>query len=83
MSHIHLVGGEKGGVGKSTVARLLAQAFIDRGHAFTGLDGDQSVTLHAPLPPSGTVVARNAIDGVVDVESAQASRTATASEASR
>ena len=42
MSHIHLVGGEKGGVGKSTVARLMAQAFIDRGHAFTGLDGDQS-----------------------------------------
>jgi hypothetical protein len=42
MSHIHLVGGEKGGVGKSTVARLLAQAFIDRQQAFVALDGDRS-----------------------------------------
>mgnify|MGYP000270058213 CR=1 FL=1 len=42
MSHIHLVGGEKGGVGKSTVARLLAQEFIDREHSFVALDGDQS-----------------------------------------
>lgn len=42
MSHIHLVGGEKGGVGKSVVARLLAQAFIDRSQSFVALDGDQS-----------------------------------------
>jgi hypothetical protein len=42
MSHIHLVGGEKGGVGKSTVARLLAQAFIDREQSFVALDGDRS-----------------------------------------
>ncbi len=42
MSHIHLVGGEKGGVGKSTVARLLAQEFIDRNQPFVALDGDQS-----------------------------------------
>ena len=42
MSRIHLVGGEKGGVGKSTVTRLLAQEFIDRELPFAGLDGDQS-----------------------------------------
>ena len=30
MARVHLVGGEKGGVGKSPVARLLAQYFIDR-----------------------------------------------------
>lgn len=42
MSHIHLVGGEKGGVGKSTVARLLAQEFINRDQSFVALDGDQS-----------------------------------------
>ncbi len=42
MSQIHLVGGEKGGVGKSTVARLLAQEFIDRNQSFVALDGDQS-----------------------------------------
>jgi hypothetical protein len=41
-SAIHLIGGEKGGVGKSLVARLLAQHFIDRGIAFTGFDTDRS-----------------------------------------
>lgn len=42
MSTVHLVGGEKGGVGKSVVARLLSQLFIDRGLAFAALDADQS-----------------------------------------
>jgi hypothetical protein len=42
MSTVHFVGGEKGGVGKSVVARLLAQLFIDRGLAFKALDADQS-----------------------------------------
>lgn len=42
MSQIHFVGGEKGGVGKSVVARLLAQYWIDRGRAFAGVDGDAS-----------------------------------------
>jgi hypothetical protein len=42
MSHIHFVGGEKGGVGKSVVARLLAQRFIDRSIPFAAIDGDQS-----------------------------------------
>jgi len=42
MSTVHLVGGEKGGVGKSVVARLLAQSFIDRGLPFAALDADQS-----------------------------------------
>lgn len=41
-SMIHLIGGEKGGVGKSLVARLLAQYFIDRRIAFTGFDTDRS-----------------------------------------
>jgi hypothetical protein len=42
MSTIHLVGGEKGGVGKSVVARLLAQYFIDRTLPFVALDADGS-----------------------------------------
>jgi hypothetical protein len=41
-SRIHLIGGEKGGVGKSVVARLLAQHFIDHNLAFTGFDTDRS-----------------------------------------
>jgi hypothetical protein len=42
MSTIHFVGGEKGGVGKSVVARLLAQYFIDRAVPFAALDADGS-----------------------------------------
>lgn len=42
MGHIHFVGGEKGGVGKSLVARLLAQYFIDHNQRFLGFDSDRS-----------------------------------------
>lgn len=42
MSQIHFIGGEKGGVGKSVMARVLAQYFIDRGLPFAGVDGDAS-----------------------------------------
>lgn len=42
MTQIHLIGGEKGGVGKSMVARLLAQYFIDHSIPFTGFDADRS-----------------------------------------
>jgi len=42
LSTIHLIGGEKGGVGKSMVSRLLAQYFIDHGLPFTGFDTDRS-----------------------------------------
>ena len=36
--NIHLIGGEKGGVGKSLVSRLLAQYFIDHSISFLGFD---------------------------------------------
>ena len=42
MSHIHFVGGEKGGVGKSLLARLLAQYCIDRSVPFVAFDTDRS-----------------------------------------
>ena len=42
MSSINFIGGEKGGVGKSVTARLLAQYFIDRNRPFTGFDTDRS-----------------------------------------
>src|ERR1700733_606273 len=42
MATIHLIGGEKGGVGKSLVARVLAQYFIDHSIAFIGFDSDRS-----------------------------------------
>jgi len=42
MSNIHFIGGEKGGVGKSLVARVLAQYFIDTNVPFLGFDTDRS-----------------------------------------
>ena len=42
VTQIHLIGGDKGGVGKSLVARLLAQYFIDHSIAFTGFDADRA-----------------------------------------
>ena len=44
MSSLNFIGGEKGGVGKSVAARVLAQYFIDRGRPFTGFDTDRSHT---------------------------------------
>jgi hypothetical protein len=42
MSTIHFIGGEKGGVGKSVVARLCAQYCIDRNIPFVAADADGS-----------------------------------------
>ncbi|MDX2422391.1 MAG: mobilization protein MobD [Amphritea sp.] len=42
MSTIHFVGGEKGGVGKSVLSRLLSQYFLDKSQPYVGLDADQS-----------------------------------------
>jgi len=42
MATIHFIGGEKGGVGKSLVARLLAQYLIDQKLPFLGFDSDRS-----------------------------------------
>ena len=42
MGKVHFVGGEKGGVGKSMTARLLAQYYIDHELPFLGFDCDAS-----------------------------------------
>ncbi len=42
MNKIHLIGGEKGGVGKSVVARVVAQYLIDKNIPFIGFDTDRS-----------------------------------------
>ncbi len=42
MAAIHFIGGEKGGVGKSVVSRVLAQYFIDHHLPFVGFDTDRS-----------------------------------------
>lgn len=47
MATLNFIGGEKGGVGKSVAARVLAQYFIDKGQPFTGFDTDRSHTSFA------------------------------------
>jgi hypothetical protein len=47
VSSLNFIGGEKGGVGKSVAARVLAQYFIDKGRPFTGYDTDRSHTSFA------------------------------------
>jgi CobQ/CobB/MinD/ParA nucleotide binding domain len=42
MANIHFIGGEKGGVGKSLVSRVLAQYLIDHNLPFLGFDTDRS-----------------------------------------
>lgn len=42
MGKVHFVGGEKGGVGKSMTARVLAQYYIDKDQPFLGFDCDSS-----------------------------------------
>ncbi len=42
MTDIHFIGGEKGGVGKSLVARVLAQYLIDHDRPLLGFDTDRS-----------------------------------------
>lgn len=42
MNTLNFIGGEKGGVGKSVVSRVLAQYFIDQERPFTGFDTDRS-----------------------------------------
>lgn len=42
MANLHFIGGEKGGVGKSVVARVVAQYLIDNDLPFLGFDTDRS-----------------------------------------
>ncbi|MBK1882805.1 hypothetical protein JIN85_10290 [Luteolibacter pohnpeiensis] len=42
MNQVHLIGGEKGGVGKSVMSRVFAQYCIDREIPFAGFDSDRS-----------------------------------------
>ncbi len=54
MSSIHFIGGEKGGIGKSVVSRLLSQYFLDTAQTYLGLDADQSHSTLARFYPEFT-----------------------------
>jgi hypothetical protein len=78
MTNIHLIGGEKGGVGKSVVARLLAQYFIDRSIAFLGFDSDRShgalLRFYAGYASAVVVDRYESLDAIVEAASEQPER---------
>jgi hypothetical protein len=69
-AHVHLVGGEKGGVGKSMVSRLLAQYFIDHDMPFVGYDTDRShgalMRFYAGYASTALVDRYEALDRIVE-----------------
>ena len=75
-SVIHLIGGEKGGVGKSMVARVLAQYFIDHEWPFVGFDTDRSHgslrRFYADYASEALVDQYEALDRIVEAAVARA-----------
>lgn len=78
MAHIHFIGGEKGGVGKSLVARLLAQHFIDRGQSFAGFDTDRShgalMRFYAGFAAPVSIDRQESLDAVMEAALAEPGR---------
>ena len=78
MAQIHLIGGEKGGVGKSLVARLVAQYFIDHSIPFLGFDSDRShgalLRFYAGYASAVVVDQYDSLDAIVEAATEQPER---------
>ena len=78
VSRIHLIGGEKGGVGKSMVSRLLAQYFIDNQIPFVGFDTDRShgslMRFYADYASPALVDRYEALDAIIEAAVEQPGR---------
>jgi hypothetical protein len=78
MANIHLIGGEKGGVGKSLVARILAQYLIDKQMPFLGFDTDRShgalMRFYAGFASPVLVDRYEALDAIIEAAVAQPDR---------
>src|SRR6202453_2397441 len=78
MANIHLVGGEKGGVRKSLVARIFAQYLIDKDLSFLGFDTDRShgalMRFYAGYASPAVVDRYEALDAIVEAAVAQPER---------
>ena len=78
MANIHFIGGEKGGVGKSLVSRLLAQYLIDRELPFLGFDTDRShgalLRFYAGYASPVLVDRYEALDSIIEAAIAQPER---------
>ncbi len=77
-SKIHLIGGEKGGVGKSMVARLIAQYLIDHEMPFVGFDTDRShgalLRFYADYASAALVDRFDALDKIIEAAIEQPGR---------
>jgi hypothetical protein len=75
MSTIHFVGGEKGGVGKSVVARLLAQYMIDHELPFISFDTDKShgslLRFYSDYAAPTIIDDYQSLDAIIETASAQ------------
>ena len=69
-TNIHFIGGEKGGVGKSLMSRVLAQYLIDRQMPFLGFDTDRShgalMRFYAGYASPVTVDKIESLDAIVE-----------------
>ncbi len=69
-TNIHFIGGEKGGVGKSLMARVLAQYLIDKELPFLGFDTDRShgalMRFYAGYASPVTVDKVESLDAIVE-----------------
>src|ERR1700681_1742977 len=78
MARLHFIGGEKGGVGKSVVARILAQYFIDRNIPFLGFDTDKShgslVRFYAAFAAPVIIDRYEGLDRIVEAAAEQPER---------
>jgi hypothetical protein len=79
MSTIHLIGGEKGGVGKSLLARILAQYLIDHAQAFQAFDADRThgalLRFYAQYTQPALLDDFHSFDRVVEAAAADAHKT--------
>ena len=71
MATVHLIGGEKGGVGKSVVARVLAQYMIDNEIPFVGFDTDKShgslLRFYADYASPTIIDSYESLDAIIEV----------------
>ncbi len=78
MASIHFIGGEKGGVGKSLTARVLAQYCIDRQIPFIGFDTDRShgalLRFYADYTSPVAMDRAEALDAIVEAAAEQPER---------
>ena len=78
MAQLHFIGGEKGGVGKSVVARILAQYFIDRQIPFLGFDTDKShgslLRFYADFAAPVAIDQYEGLDRIIEAASEQPAR---------